>query len=70
MRNEEMGQFLVLNLSIDSNSIDCGQVLTWNDHLIEKFDPLNLPLLLAFFSFFLIIMILTLFKRSYGIILC
>ena len=61
MRNVEMGQFLVLNLSIDSNSIDCGQVLTWNDHLIEKFDPLNLPLLLAFFSFFLIIMILTLF---------
>ena len=39
MRNEEMGQFLVLDLSIDSNSIDCGQVLTWNDHLIEKFDP-------------------------------
>ena len=39
MRNEEMGQFLVLNLSIDSNSIDCGQVLTWNDHLIKKFDP-------------------------------
>ena len=61
MRNEEMGQFLVLNLSIDSNSIDCGQVLTWNDHLIEKINPLSLPLLLAFFSFFLIIMILTLF---------
>ena len=61
MRNEEMGQFLVLNLSIDSNSIDCGQVLTWNDHSIKKFDLLNLPLLLAFFSIFLIIMILTLF---------
>ena len=39
MRNEEMGQFWVLDLSIDSNIIDCGQVLTWNDHLIEKFDP-------------------------------
>ena len=39
MQNEEMGQFLVLNLGIDSNSKDCGQVLTWNDHLIEKFDP-------------------------------
>ena len=41
MRNEEMGQFLVLDLSIDSDSIDCGQVLIWNGHLITKILPLK-----------------------------
>ena len=40
MRNEEMGQFLVLNLSIDTDSKDCGQVLTWNDNLI-RISPLK-----------------------------
>ena len=34
-----LDDLLVLNLSIDSNSMDCEQVLTWNDHLITKIDP-------------------------------
>ena len=57
-RNVEMGQFLVLNLTIDSISIDYGQVFIPNSHLMKKFYPWNLPLLLAFFSIFPVTMTL------------
>ena len=47
-----MCRFLVLNLSIDSDSIDCGQVLTWNGHLMKKIFPLKFAPAFGVFFYF------------------
>ena len=57
-----MGQFLVLNIDIDSISIDYGQVFIRNGHLIKKNLPLKFGVFLAFFPVFLISMTLALYS--------